>query len=185
MVTEIYIKQEHRDSELLRLRKGMDGCGCSECQDFYQLIDLSVYGDRVKRYSDVITIIADRTGADLYDDQRDHWTKNDSIFICDGQGYAVAKNGATVCIGPVDDDGNPLEDVSNAPEKRQGVVEPVTKPPLDEMVKADDIYTDVTATIRSMAAEGKSTREIAVVLESQGIKISHMTVSRRLQGVLI
>ena len=47
MVTEIYIKQEHRDAELLRLRKGMDGCGCRECQDFYQLIDLSVYGERV------------------------------------------------------------------------------------------------------------------------------------------
>ena len=135
MVTEIYIKQEHRDSELLRLRKGMDGCGCSECQDFYQLIDLSVYGDRVERYSDVITIIAGRTGADLYDDQRDYWTKNDSIFICDGQGYAVAKNGATVCIGPVHDDGSPREDVYIALVSVSTAESDVTKIKDDVMVR--------------------------------------------------
>lgn len=109
MVTANEIKKEHWDTELLRLRQGQDGCGCVLCQEFYKTIDLSVYGDRVKRYGGTVIITSGKTGADLYEEFKDAWVKNDSIFICDGKGYAVTKNGSTVCIGPVDSAGNPIE----------------------------------------------------------------------------
>ena len=40
----------------------------------------------------------------------DFWTKNDSVFVCDGNGYVVAPSGATVCIGPVDQNGNAIKE---------------------------------------------------------------------------
>ena len=46
----------------------------------------------------------------------DKWVKDDRMFICDGQGYVISPRGQTLCVGPVDDDGNVLEDVYNTPE---------------------------------------------------------------------
>jgi hypothetical protein len=47
------------------------------------------------------------------------------------------------------------------------------------------IVTDfVTEKIMVLAGQGKPTREIAEILTEDGIEISHMTVARRLQGVL-
>ena len=47
----------HTTAELLRLESGMPGCGCDECQRFYKTLDLSVYGDRVKRMYGVVYIV--------------------------------------------------------------------------------------------------------------------------------
>ena len=58
---------------------------------------------------------------------RDSWVKNDMVFICDGQGFTVSPLGLTVCIGPVDDGGNPLEDIYKPPETAQDEEEAVTK----------------------------------------------------------
>ena len=33
--------------------------------------------------------------------QRDYWTKDNSIFVCDGWKYGIAPDGSTVCVGPV------------------------------------------------------------------------------------
>lgn len=33
--------------------------------------------------------------------QKDYWMKDNSIFVCDGLKYGVAKDGSTVCVGPV------------------------------------------------------------------------------------
>ncbi len=32
---------------------------------------------------------------------RDYWTKDNSIFVCDGWKYGIAPDGSTVCVGPV------------------------------------------------------------------------------------
>lgn len=61
------IRAEHRRAELERLRAGYEGCGCAGCQDFYPTINLWVYGDRVKRYAGVISIVEGRPGADFWE----------------------------------------------------------------------------------------------------------------------
>ena len=62
------IREEHRRAEVLRLRRGLDGCACGTCQDLYLELDLSNYGVRVKRVGSVSIITAGRTGADLWRD---------------------------------------------------------------------------------------------------------------------
>ena len=32
---------------------------------------------------------------------RDYWMKDNNIFVCDGWKYGLAKDGSTVCVGPV------------------------------------------------------------------------------------
>lgn len=32
----------------------------------------------------------------------DYWEKSDQVFVCDGQRYGIAANGATVCQGKVE-----------------------------------------------------------------------------------
>lgn len=60
-------KEEHKAAEILRLRAGYDGCACAWCQETYRSIDLSMYGDRVLKTSDTVSIAAGRKGADLWD----------------------------------------------------------------------------------------------------------------------
>lgn len=45
----------------------------------------------------------------------DGWSPDGQVFIHYGKGYTVAPNLATVCIGPVNADGKPLEDVFKPP----------------------------------------------------------------------
>lgn len=47
------------------------------------------------------------------------------------------------------------------------------------------IIDAVTAKCRELAAEGKSTRKIALILQAAGFPISHMTVARKLQEGLL
>ncbi len=60
-------QEQHPAAELERLRAGFDGCGCSECQEYYKTIDLSNYGKRVIHLGSIITITDGRAGADLWD----------------------------------------------------------------------------------------------------------------------
>ena len=55
--------KEHQHAELLRLKAGQEGCGCSDCQKFYQTLDLSQFGDRVKHYGNTVMVLAGTTGA--------------------------------------------------------------------------------------------------------------------------
>lgn len=57
----------------------------------------------------------------------------------------------------------------------------VTNPTPVKMVGDED----VTAQIKALAGQEKSTRAIVKVLRKEGIKISHMTVARRLQKFLL
>lgn len=34
-------------------------------------------------------------------EQKDYWTKDNSIFVCDGWKYGIAPDGSTVCVGSV------------------------------------------------------------------------------------
>lgn len=64
MIFDEMMQKAHRQAELERLRAGFEGCGCSDCQEYYRELDLTVYGERVKRVADIITIIEGKTGAD-------------------------------------------------------------------------------------------------------------------------
>lgn len=52
------IRKEHYRAELQRLNKGMEGCGCSFCQELYKTLDLSKYGSRVKHFGDFVIVAA-------------------------------------------------------------------------------------------------------------------------------
>jgi hypothetical protein len=119
--------------------------------------------------------------------EHDHWAKDGMVFICDGRGYCVAPTGATVCIGPVDDDGNELQQDLNLtpPVNNQPPEAPVTpdQPILSDVV--GDVTVHVTARIKELSVQHSSTRAIARILQGEGFQISHMTVQRRLQGKLL
>jgi len=50
------IQIEHRRAELQRLYEGVAGCGCDDCQQLYQTIDLREYGSRVAYFGDFVLI---------------------------------------------------------------------------------------------------------------------------------
>jgi hypothetical protein len=71
------------------------------------------------------------------------------------------------------------------PDKQRAVTKPQ---PVEDMVRAyvtSSVTDDVTAQIKILAGQGMSSRAIARLLQSEGIAISHMTIARRLQGVLV
>lgn len=106
------ILQEHRRAELERLRAGFDGCGCSDCQNYYKTLDLEKYGARVIRVAGIVVIKAGQTGADLWEKYNppDYWAQDGQVFVHYGKGYCVAPTGATVGIGPVDKNGKPIKE---------------------------------------------------------------------------
>ena len=158
----------HNEAELLRLRMGMDGCGCSLCQEYYQTLDLSNYGYRVKRFGDITVISAGFTGADLFEapDPQEKPT-NPEPFTKE------------VLTEPAP----PHNARQTSPNKR----EPVTSAKVVDCDHPPDVTDNVTELIYKLAKQNKPTRYIAKALRDQGIEISHMTVARRLrgQGVLV
>lgn len=100
---KVLTRQEHRRAELQRLRMGMDGCGCAECQVFYTTIDLAAFGSRVIRYGDCISIAAGNTGADLMDTSWDYWSPGGEIFFHHSYAYAVAPDLHTFQLGKRED----------------------------------------------------------------------------------
>lgn len=58
------ILTEHHRSEFQRLEQGQAGCGCSDCQDFYNTLDLSKYGKRVLHLEGFIYICAAKSKAE-------------------------------------------------------------------------------------------------------------------------
>ncbi len=79
------IREEHRRAELLRLRLGIDSCGCTECEALYQTLDVSKYGGQAGKQA------------------KDFWSDDGQVFFTDGRGYGVAPNGSTVDIGKQSD----------------------------------------------------------------------------------
>lgn len=150
------IDHEHQAAELLRIRKGMDGCGCPACQKLYRKIDLSVFGERVKRYTGVVTVMAGLTGADLYKNEDDEVKE-----IISNQD--IIQNGMTR---------------TTINEKA------VTAPTPEEYFSEKDVTDDVTRKIIEMASPGMSSRKISEELSKEGVFVSYRTVARKLQGVL-
>lgn len=67
----------------------------------------------------------------------DKWVKNDYVFICDGKGYCTTPSGGTVCIGPVDDEGNALENFFKPAERASDGEDVVSK-----LSPNDNLLTD-------------------------------------------
>ena len=83
------IRKEHNRAELERLRAGFEGCGCTECQELYATLNLSWYGERVKKDGNIISISAGKSGADLWDKYHTE-TPPDS-----GEGFPKTRNGVS------------------------------------------------------------------------------------------
>jgi len=60
----------------------------------------------------------------------DGWSPDDMVYITAGNGYCVSPTLATICIGPVDADGKPREEVFK-PKKQatENPPDPPDKPP--------------------------------------------------------
>jgi hypothetical protein len=110
----------------------------------------------------------------------DGWTPDGRTFIHYGIGYRVNRALQSVCVGPVDQNGEPREAATTTPALTQDNDRAVTNLQQVELVGDDD----VTAKIKVLAGQGKSTRNISKLLKDEGIGISHMTVARRLQARL-
>ena len=78
-----FMRRLHESAEMLRLRNGFQGCGCSLCQAFYKKINLAPFGSRVKEFAGIISITAGRQGADIPDVSSYYWI-GDLINVVDG-----------------------------------------------------------------------------------------------------
>lgn len=96
------IEDEHHRAEQERLLAGYEGCGCASCQEFYKTINLSVYGDRVKRYADIIVILAGKTGATKWDQYHPEEKWQGEVFIISKTGYTLTPELQTISM-PVTD----------------------------------------------------------------------------------
>lgn len=117
------IHTEHLNAELERLRAGYDGCGCSDCQEFYKTLDLKKYGKRVIHKDEHIIIVEGKAGADLWDKYHlpDCWIKNDQVFITGRHSYYVTPNGGVV-VDPLDGCGETQETpLPSAPVTQESV----------------------------------------------------------------
>lgn len=70
------------------------------------------------------------SGEKKANDAPDFWTKNNSVYITGGRGYCVTPAGGRVCIGAVDQGGNPQEPVFSA-----------TDSPLDSKIDVSKLLT--------------------------------------------
>lgn len=77
----------------------------------------------------------------------DRWVKNNMVFIHYGKGYCITDTGAQICIGPVDDKGNPMkvktgatENCQNPPENAGNGENSVSKLPDDINHANDNIH---------------------------------------------
>lgn len=116
---------------------------------------------------------------------KDKWAPDGKVFIHFGQGYTVTPGLEIICLGPVDADGNP-QDTAGAPLTTIKIGRsPVTTLPQVLNDVSIDVTALVTAKIKHLAGRGMSSRAIQKELAREGVNISHMTIARRLQGVLI
>lgn len=121
------------------------------------------------------------------------------VCIIEGKGYVV-KMGAeqidadgnhfrqlvTVCIGPVDEKGNPADAPATTPATRENAANPVTPAnPIELPQPADvtplDALSDVDRRVMELSGTGMGTRAVARTLRAEGTVISHMTVARKVK----
>jgi hypothetical protein len=114
-------------------------------------------------------------------DVTDGWSIDGQTFIHHGMGYRINRELRSVCIGPVDQDGEPLKAPTTPLETSQEDHRVVTTVSQVELV-GDDVVTDK---IKVLAGQGKSSRNIEKELAAAGVRISYRTIARRLQEVLI
>jgi len=91
----------------------------------------------------------------------DHWVKDDQMFICDGNGWILNKYLQTVCVGPVDNDGNPLPDkVSNAPETCTDEKNDVSKIEQVEIPMVNDSHEQNVDIFETSKKRGRPKKEV-------------------------
>ena len=95
---KVEMRKEHQHAELLRLKAGQEGCGCSDCQKFYQILDLSQFGDRVKHYGSTVMVLSGSTGADKkHTDISEGWHRTErfgEVFVApSGRAWSVKEIG--------------------------------------------------------------------------------------------
>lgn len=172
---KVNIKQTHREAEIMRLRAGYDGCGCSECQELYREIDLTKYGKRVIRAGDIVVIVAGRVGADLWDQyhQQERWAGNG--FIMGSTLWTVTPAGG-ICGGPV------AETPQDTPPGPQDAPEVVTKLPAKGITPAENPQTQNGDSFDTKHPGGRPRKK-------DGEEVSRMTQWRRdkeaRQGLLL
>ena len=117
------ILAEHRRAELQRLEEGQAGCGCSDCQLFYQTIDLSKYGRRVKTLDGYVLIVEKaRQAADS------DTVQTDCLPLPDKQGRVTKLPSDSLIplpvmaqpVKPVNITGNALKHGGGRPQKPAG-----------------------------------------------------------------
>lgn len=126
--------------------------------------------------------------------------ENPDVCIIEGKGYVVKMGpeqiGAdgerfrqlvTVCIGPVDEQGNRIDPATttepraSVAEKAASGVTPNTQVVLDQPAENSHDVTPIDERILELSASGMGTRKIAKTLKAEGTVISHMTVSRKIK----
>lgn len=170
------INEEHRWVELKRLRMGMEGCGCAECQALYKTLELSVYDTRVIQYGDLIFIRAGRSGTDLIDNSPgDYWTDDSIQFVHFNKGYGISPALQTVCTGLLNAGSRPLEPSPDGDEASQDGKDDVSK------IKDEGniVGTEKSGIMKRRGRPKKIGSDISRVTEWRRRK------ERELQGVLL
>lgn len=98
---------------------------CSACLTARPVDDMSENSRYCLNCYDVIQ--SDKKEAADMKENRDSWVKDGRMFIHYGKGYAVSPTGSQVCVGPVDEKGDVLEDVYKPPDNPSGVKNDVSK----------------------------------------------------------
>lgn len=131
--------------------------------------------------------------------------ENPEVCVIEGKGYVV-KTGPeqinqdgerfrelrTFCIGPVDEQGNRIDPApapathrhENEPPKKALTAPGMINDTTPTVLTAPTGIGDVNDLIKKMAGDGMSTRQISAALAGEGVKLSHVSVSKRLQTVM-
>jgi hypothetical protein len=170
------IHEEHNRAELQRLRMGLEGYGYVECQELYRTLGLSVYGNRVIQYSDLIFVQAGKDGADLFEDSRDYWT-TEGFFVQGSKKYGTSPSGGIIYLGTA------TEMPPNGAEKSPEKLEVVTKRPDKGISPTNNIQNCETGIMLQEKKRGRPRKQ-------DGDPVSRMTQWRRrkeadVQGVLL
>lgn len=129
--------------------------------------------------------------------QRDYWMKDNSIFVHDGWKYGIAKDGRTVCVGPVSGVILTPQDTKKVVQKvkdeglqgetKEQVVfaqpKTVSPQPLGEKKVTGRPMLDLPAEkIQSLYSQGLSVKKIMEQLKAEEVKVSRRTVYNVIAG---
>lgn len=131
------------------------------------------------------------------DQNKDYWMKDNNILVCDGWKYGVAKDGSTICVGPVSGATQTtpvaekvvqkVKDEGLQGEKEEQVVfaQPETvscQPPDGKKVIGRPTLDLPVGRICTLNSQGISVTKIIEQLQADNIKVSRRTVYNVIAG---